>query len=313
VPALSARENYSRSDVRRILNLSERRLRSWERQGLAPVTETYSFSDLVVLRSLLRLTKAGATAARIRRAVGALRKKLDGVPDPLKDLNVFCEGRRIAVQFGKARMEADSGQFLLDFEDSALHRTLSFPRQAAGDARRVAEAARLYESSLWFEKAIELENAGADTDEVVAAYEQALRLDPASTGALVNLGTVHFHRKDWPRAEQCYRDAIHADPDYALAYFNLGNLFDEMGDSGAALMHYNTALRLDPRYADAHYNLALLYQSSGQLMRAVRHWKAYLRLDPTSSWAQIARQELDRLRRDTLIDGARHGHGGAGS
>jgi tetratricopeptide (TPR) repeat protein len=313
VPAFPARESYSRSEVRRILDLPERRLRSWEKQGLAPAVEAYTFTDLVVLRSLIRLSKGGASAVRIRRAVAALRQKLEGIPDPLKDLNVFCEGRHIAVQIGKTRMDADSGQFLLDFDESGLPKTLSFPKQAVSDARRVVQAARLYESSLWFEKALDLENGGAALDEVIAAYEQAVELDPASTGALVNLGTLHFHRKDWTRAEQCYRAAIEADPDYALAYFNLGNLFDEMGDASAAFMHYTTAIRLDPGYADAHYNLALLYQSSGQVMRAVRHWKAYLRLDPGSNWAEIARQELDRLRQDTLIEGARRGHGGADS
>jgi tetratricopeptide (TPR) repeat protein len=65
------------------------------------------------------------------------------------------------------------------------------------------------------------------------------------------------------------------------------------------------ALRLDANYADAHYNVALLYQSSGQLMRAVRHWKAYLKLDPSSTWAAIARQELDKLRHATLIQGSK--------
>jgi tetratricopeptide (TPR) repeat protein len=70
-------------------------------------------------------------------------------------------------------------------------------------------------------------------------------------------------------------------------------------------MHYLVALRLDANYADAHYNVALLYQSSGQWMRAVRHWKAYLKLDASSAWATIARQELDKLRHATLIQGSK--------
>ena len=83
--------------------------------------------------------------------------------------------------------------------------------------------------------------------------------------------------------------------------------YDERGDYDRALRHYQEAVRLHPSYADAHYNLALLFQGSGHVMEAVRHWKTYLKLDPTSSWAAIARRELDKLRRYTVVAGKRVG------
>jgi tetratricopeptide (TPR) repeat protein len=313
VPALPARENYSRSDVRRMLEISERRLRSWERQGLAPRSETYTFADLIVLRALVRLQGDGASAAKILRAVTALRDRLGAIPDPFKDLKFFVDGGRIAVQIGESRMEAVSGQFLLNFDEAELPRMLVFPKQTADDAVRAVEAARRFESSLWFEKALEMEGAGEPLPEVIEVYERALELDPSSAGVLVNLGTIYFHLKDWEKAERSYRKALEADPQYALAHFNLGNLFDEKGDPDQALLHYTLALRLDPTYGDAHYNLALLYQSGGQVMRAVRHWKAYLKLDPSSTWAAIARQELDKLRRATVIEGTRRAGGASGA
>ncbi len=95
------------------------------------------------------------------------------------------------------------------------------------------------------------------------------------------------------------------DGSYALAHFNLGNLFDETGDRPRALAHYQAALRENPNYADAHYNAALIYQSQGEPMRAVHHWKAYLRLDAGSSWASIAKRELDKLREAAVVRGAR--------
>ena len=119
--------------------------------------------------------------------------------------------------------------------------------------------------------------------------------------------------KKFTEAEKYYRRAIECNPNYPLAHFNLAILSDEKGDRAAALCHYLTALRLDPAFSDAHYNLALLYQSSGHVMRAVRHWKAYLRADPSSSWAAIARQELEKLRQEAIVEGARRGgrRGGA--
>jgi hypothetical protein len=48
-------------------------------------------------------------------------------------------------------------------------------------------------------------------------------------------------------------------------------------------------------------------------MEAVRHWKQYLKLDPVSSWSAIARRELDKLRRSTLVRGARPQHRSTGT
>ena len=288
-----------------MLELPERRLRSWEKQGLTPRLEKYAFADLAVLRTLDRLRKSGVSSARLRRVVSALHQRLSSVSDPLKELKIFSEGGRVRVQWGASKMDPVSGQLLLNFDPAEVHQIATFPRHAAGDAARTAEAARRFEASLLFEEALGMESKGAPAREVIAVYEKAVTLDPASAGALVNLGTMHFHLREWDQAERYYRRALEADPKYALAHFNLGNLFDEKNNRTQAFLHYSLALRLEPDYSDAHYNLALLYQSSGQVMRALRHWKAYLRLDPSSPWAAIARQELDKLRRSTVIEGAK--------
>jgi tetratricopeptide (TPR) repeat protein len=313
VPAAAAREGYNRAEVRRMLGLSERRLRSWEKQDLIPLLENYTFPDLVVLRTLARLTRNGVRPARIRRAVAALRQRLGSISDPLKELALWSEGGNILVQVGPSRMEAISGQLLLDFDQTELRKTLSFPKQTAQDAAKVAEAARRFDAARLFDEAVESESRGAPAADVIALYERAVALDPSSVGALVNLGTIYFHQKNWSQAEHYYRRALETDPQYALAHFNLGNLYDEQNDRARAFLHYAMALRLDPNYGDAHYNLALLCQSAGQVMRAVRHWKAYLRIDPSSPWAAVARQELEKLRRATVIEGAGSGRTGAGA
>ncbi len=295
-----------------MLSISERRLQGWEKQSLIPHQERFVFGDLIALRTLLRLRENRVPPGQIRRAISALREKLGSVTDPLKELRIYSDGKKITVQVAGGKMDPISGQLLLNFDQSELHKLLSFPVKpdAAG---RDAEAAKQFEAALWFEKALELEQTGAPLEQVIEAYHSAIELDPQSAGALVNLGTIYFHLKKWDEAERHYRRALDADPRYALAHFNLGNLYDEKGDQSQALLHYIMAIRLDPHYGDAHYNLALLYQSSGQLMRAVRHWKAYLKLDSNSPWAVIARQELDKLRRATVVSGFRAKHREPGS
>ncbi len=296
-------QSYTRGEVCRLLGVSERQLRLWERQELVPALDAFAFSDLIALRSLQKLRANRVSPSRIRSAVRALRQKLDGVEDPLKELKIFCEGRKIAVLVEGQKMEPLSGQLLLNFDRAELTTLLSFPEDVGKKQSR--NAAKLKEAESWFERGLELEQTGAPPEQIIEAYKKSLELDPSSAGAAVNLGTVYYHLHRWEEAERAYRQAVEIDPSYSLAHFNLGNLFDERGDPEKATSHYYAALKLNPDYADAHYNLALLAQTHGETLKAVRHWKAYLKLDGASSWSAVARRELERLCRAAVVTGIR--------
>jgi tetratricopeptide (TPR) repeat protein len=287
-------EVYSRTDVRRKFGLSERQLRSWERQDLIPPGESYSFSDLIALQTLIKLRENRIQAPQIGRAIESLRRKLEGVKQPLSELRIVSDGKRIAVHVGGQKMEAISGQILFDFEASEIGGLMSFP-----DRKRAAS--RVRESEAWFQKGLELEETGAPVEQAIAAYQKVLELNAEAAGALVNLGTIYYRQRKFSEAEKYYRAAVDADPSYPLAEFNLGNLYDEQGRSAEALEHYRRAIGLNPQYADAHFNLALLCERTGDPLRAVHHWKTYLKLDSTGQWAEIARRQLERLRQATLI------------
>lgn len=299
-PAKVTKETYTRAEVRHLFGISERQIQSWEQQSFVPVLNSYKFTDLLALRTLLGLRKSRIPPAQIRRALGALRKRLGEAADPLSELKIYSEGKKIRVQFEGAKMEPVSGQLLLDFDRSEIEKLLSFPGRNGADERSEA-LKRRREAEHWFEKGLELEQLNAPLVDILHAYQKAAELDPSSTGALVNLGTVHFNARSFHDAERYYRRALEVDPNYALAHFNLGNLFDEMGDRDQALAHYLEALKVHANYADAHYNVALAYQAMGQTMKAVHHWQAYLKVDPSSSWAAIARRELSKLRDSALV------------
>lgn len=296
------KQAYTREEVRRLLGVSERQIRSWEKQTFVRAVQNYTFSDLLALRTLVSLRKNRIAMPQIRRALTSLRARLCEVENPLKELKIYSEGKRIRVQFAGTKMESVSGQLLLDFDQVEIERLLSFPHKRSKTDESGAQRKRL-EAEQWFERGLALEQAGSPVADVIRAYERAIELDPLSAGALVNLGTICFNSRDFSNAERHYRKALEVDPDYALAHFNLGNLYDERGDRAKALTHYLEALRAHAGYADAHYNIALLYQSLGKTMEAVRHWKAYLKIDPTSSWAAIARRELGKLRDSTIVRG----------
>ena len=278
-----------------MLNVTEPRLKSWERQNLIPVSERFTFSDLIALRALQKLSASRIPPKQIGRAIASLKQKLAHIRKPLHELRIISDGKIIAVQVAGQTMEAISGQLLFDFEASEIPtvRTLpaiKVPASQDGDSER------------WFQKGLALEETGAPVDQALYAYRRAVELNPNAAGALVNLGTIAFRAKKLKEAEAYYRRALEADPQYPLAHFNLGNLFDELGKPENAREQYEYALRLNPSYADAHFNLALIAERNADTAAAVKHWMAYLKLDPAGSWAAQARKQLERLRRLTLVE-----------
>lgn len=288
---------FHRGEVRRWLKLTERQLRSWERQGLIAPAQSYSFRDLIALRSLVKLRQDRVAPRKIRQAILALRARLREIADPLVELRLYSEGGEIRVQVGGRSMEPLTGQLLLDFGAEELRRLVSFP---ARSRLPVSPPASRAAADRLFEEGVRLEQLGA-VEEAREAYLKAIEADPNQTGALLNLGTIHFAAREFRKARECYERAVASDPRNALAHFNLANVFEELGLRLEAQIHYETALKLQPDYADAHYNLALLYQACGQPLRALRHWRIYLRLDPSSPWAAVARREMERLYRDTVV------------
>jgi tetratricopeptide (TPR) repeat protein len=287
---------YRREDVRRIADVTERQLRSWEKQGLVEPQENFGFSDLLAIKTLKKLRELHITPKQIQRAITSLKSRLEDVEHPLAQLRITAEGRKITVHVGGNMMEPISGQLLLDFDAKAIEKLKSFP--VASPAKPAAESeARERLAEHWFQRGLALEETGAPVEEAIAAYRKAIESNPSASGALVNLGTIAFRMRKMKEAADFYTRATQADPEYPLAHFNLGNLNDELGNYEAAHRYYLEAIRLSPRYADAYFNLALLCERNSDVLQAIGYWQTYLKLDSTSSWASAARKQLDRLKR----------------
>lgn len=293
------KESWTRAQALRQCDLSSQQVKAWERLGLHTPHETYSFEDLLELRVLARLKEIGLAGTKLKDVFSSVRSKLSNQPNPLTELRVYVEGKRVRVQTQGRKMEALSGQLLLDFDQAELRRLLAFP--ASGKDDGAAARRKKAEAETWFQKGLDLEQAGADKREAIEAYQKALELNPNLAGALVNIGTIYFNVRKWRESEKFYQQAVTVDPAYSLAHFNLANLHEELGRTSLAIQHYKKAIELHSGYADAHYNLALLFQSRGRAMEAMRHWKVYLTLDTTSQWASIAKREMAKLKSSALV------------
>ncbi len=297
--------SYRRQDVLRILQIGSRQLQAWERAGLVPQQELYSFQDLGQLRTLRSLREDDVPAASIRESILAM-KAVAGMSNPLLEARVVRTGTRLAFRHSGAMVDPIRRQFLFDFERSAG------PQLASAAARpsplRLPGAHGLRGLQERFHAAVQAEEAG-EKQRAIAIYEEILSIDPQYAAACINLGTVYFHLRRFDRAEELYRRATEADPGYVLAYFDLGNVLDELERLDESIAAYIKAVTLSPRYADAHYNLALAYERTGQNRNALRHWRAYVQLDNRGPWADHARGQIRKLlSREKLSIASRASH-----
>jgi tetratricopeptide (TPR) repeat protein len=286
--------SYSRQDVFRIFQISAHQLLGWERAGLIPQQQTYTFQELGQLRTLRTLREEDVPAASIRHSIVAM-KAVAGMANPLLEASLVRTGTRLAFRHRGAMVDPIRRQFLFDFErldrmdrmghPSALSEPSPLRPPGATSPRGVQDR---------FHAAVQAEEAG-EKHSAMVLYEEILGIDPMYAAAYINLGTINFHLRNFGRAEELYRRATEVDPGYVLAFFDLGNVLDELQRPDESIAAYCQAVSLSPRYADAHYNLALAYERKGERRKALRHWQSYVKLDHCGPWADHARGQIRKL------------------
>jgi tetratricopeptide (TPR) repeat protein len=116
--------------------------------------------------------------------------------------------------------------------------------------------------------------------EAMELFQHALRIDPDSVGAHVNLGLALVAQGKPDDAIRHYEEAVRINPNYAKAHINLGNALSTQGRTGDALRQYAEALRINPDDAKAHYDLGLALAQAGRVPEAIEQWEQALRLNP---------------------------------
>jgi tetratricopeptide (TPR) repeat protein len=272
---------YGVRDIERILKLSPEAIRSLVRAGFVSPARgpkralQFSFRDLIVLRAASALRLANVPPRRITRSLRKLHRSLPAEA-PLSGLRISAVGDDVVVSEGAGRWQADSGQYVLDFEvkldDGAVQVVEHAKRQRPQAVQEhVATAAE------HFAHGIESEERGA-RGEAQLAYERALALEPDNVDVCINLGRLLHETGRHLGAERVYREGLRHSGPNATLYFNLGILLEDIGRIEPAIEAYQQAVAVDPTCADGHYNLARLFEMTGKPQHAIRHLGQYRRL-----------------------------------
>lgn len=238
---------------------------------------TFSFQDLVLLRTAFGLQRASIPPRKILQALTALREELPASL-PLTGLRITAEGADVVVRGADGPREAVSGQWVMDFAvvadamGSLTVLSASAPEPAVDDRGSPVSAAEVH-----FRRGEALE--AADRAAAADAYRQALALEPGFSGAAINLGAMLCEDGACGEAVAVFASVLqHGDGD-PLLHFNHAVALEDLGETQAAQASYAKALAGDPLLADAHFNLARLLRAQGDQQGALRHWNAYRRLE----------------------------------
>ena len=276
---MSVSTGYSAREVARLLGLPVSRVHSYVRAGFlkparGPKRElTFSFQDVVVLRTAKELVRSRIAPARVKRILKQLASDL---PEgrSLAGMTIVAAGTRVVARAGGLSWNPESGQRLFDFDVAEL------AESAEPIVRRAAALARSSETELdadaWYEMGVHLEVAAPD--DARDAYRRALELAPNHADAHVNLGRLLHERGELAAAEEQYRAALASRPESVDAAFNLGVVLEDCGRSDEAVGVYERLVKRERGCADAHFNLARLYERSGRTIASLRHLKEYKRL-----------------------------------
>jgi len=113
----------------------------------------------------------------------------------------------------------------------------------------------------------------------IAAYQQALALEPNNARAYVRWGRALYFQGNTAEAVSQCTQAANLDDQNAEAYAHLGRAYDWDGQYDEALRACQWAVTLDDRYAEGHAFLAEVYADLGQLDQALTQARRAVELD----------------------------------
>ncbi len=134
--------------------------------------------------------------------------------------------------------------------------------------------------------------AQGSNSQAIAEFAEAARLDPSRLDSWSSLAISCAMQNRMPEAEAAFRQIIRLRPDDGGAYGNLGNALAAQNKLDESITFYLTALKLNPSDFQTEFNLGLTYSRQGRLGEAEAHYRQSLRINPNYSQAKQALAQL---------------------
>jgi len=194
-------------------------------------------------------------------------------------LTIFIRGRgeaRQTVEVGPATADRHGRIFLtlrLKDSDFVLAAALDQHTVSAKQLAISPAARRDYREAL---KDLSKHNV----DSAVRRLDDAVERAPQFSAAWNNLGTIAYQTGKYDRAEECFREALKQEPRSFEALVNLGGVLVTEQKLDEALDYNGQAVLARPNDALAQSQLGLTYYLIGNLDLATKHLEEAIEIDP---------------------------------
>jgi Flp pilus assembly protein TadD len=134
-----------------------------------------------------------------------------------------------------------------------------------------------------------------DLQQADAALKEALKLNPNSAPACLEMGALLNQQKKYAEAQKELAHALEIDPKVPEAHYELAKTYWELGRWQQAEPHARQAAAAMPQLAPVHVILGNIDLQKRDLAAAIKEYQTYLRMAPDGPMAPATRAMLTRL------------------
>ena len=139
-------------------------------------------------------------------------------------------------------------------------------------------------------------------DDAIAAYRDALAIDPQFTLAAAGIAMIEASRQRWEASAQALQQVLQITPDDADIWFNLGYVRQQQNDDAGAIDCFERAVALKRSLDRAWFGMGLSHRKRGDTEKAIAAFKVAAELQPMNphafyelAMAQLTLSNLDEV------------------
>jgi Flp pilus assembly protein TadD len=227
-----------------------------------------------------------------------LTVKKDGFMPGMKEVKVGVAGEE-TFEITLKTVDAEAAKSYSAADTSFLKGNKLYAQQKFAEAVAAYEEAVALEPGNWgyrLNLGLSQKKAG-QPEAALAAFRKAAELNPESYSANKETGEALAKAGQFAEARPFYEKAAALSPDDPDAQYNLGVCLINGGDSEAALPRFQKTVELKPDYAEAYYQIGTISIGQNKPAEARASLEKFLALAPGHEKAGIAKQLLEFLKK----------------